>query len=78
METGETEMEIRSVHKANGEVAVRENGKDKTYYLRGSHFSVYYSTGRKNKSGRRVMMTRTLDPNGAKASAIRKILEDAA
>jgi hypothetical protein len=70
-------MEIRAVYKANGEVAVRENGKDRTYYWRGGTLTVYYSTERRNKSERRVMMTRTLDPNGAKAAAIRKILEDA-
>ncbi len=70
-------MEVRSIWKPNGEVAVRENGKDKTYYWRGGIFSVSYWLDRKNKAGRKVRMHRTLDATSAKATAIRKLLEQA-
>ena len=71
-------MQIRRLDKRIGLVSVNENGKDKDYRLFAGSFTVSYAIDRKNADGRKVRMSRKLDPLGAKAAEIRKLLDDTA
>lgn len=69
-------MIVRRMDKRIGLISVSEGGKDKDYQLLAGSFTVSYSIDRKNAYGRKVRMSRRLDPNGAKALVIRKLLDD--
>lgn len=68
-------MRIRYIDKRTGTVDVHDAGRDMSYRLFAGQFTVSYAIERKNSTGRKVRMHRTLNAQSKKAAEIRAILE---